>query len=350
MAISFVDSAIPSANPTTSYTVTIPAGTQTDDILILSNTNRDADTDPAVTDNDTGGNAWAKVGGTGCGTVWWKRATSGTASKTITAGSQTGSCSGVLKVYRGCRLGTPYENVTSEANASGNESHAAITPTRDGCMVVLCIANDSNDLATTTHAATNPSTLSLIEKLSTGGSDCSNGQAHGIQTGSAGSTGTLSWAQVDGASVSVVFDLMPALTMTAVAGSYATTGNVTGLLFNRKAVTEAGSYSLTGNDATLSHTTGSTYTLLAAGGSYSQSGQAQALLFNRLLTAATGSYATTGFATGLFFNRRLIPDAGVYAYTGFAADLVYSGGGGGGGPAQHGPHNLRFRRGLRRGM
>ena len=327
MAITMEGSATPTGNPTTSYTIGIPSNVLTDDILILSNTNRDADTDPAVTDNDTGGNTWAKVGGLRCLTVWWKRATSGTASKTITAGSQTGSCSGVLKVYRGCRLGTPYENVTTEDNASGDESHAAITPTRDGCMVVLCNSNDTNDNAVTTHTATNPATLSMVEKLSTGGLDCSNCQAHGLQTGSAGSTGTLNWSQAtNGQAPSLAMDLIPALSMTASAGSYNYTGNATGLLFNRLIAAVSGVYSYTGNAATLTWTTGSTYTLVAASGAYVQSGNAQALLFNRLITAAAGSYTYTGFAAGLLFNRRLAPDVGNYALTGYSATLTYSGG------------------------
>jgi hypothetical protein len=52
-----------STNPTTTFTITIPSGTLTDDVLFVGVTSRDHTSGtgyPTVTDNDTGGNAWAK--------------------------------------------------------------------------------------------------------------------------------------------------------------------------------------------------------------------------------------------------------------------------------------------------
>ncbi len=212
MAITHIGTVVDSSNATTTFPLTIPAATEANDVLILSVTNRDAATDPTVTDNDTGGNTWAKVGGGATGlTVWWKRATSATAGKVVTAAALTGSSAGVLSVYRGVSLTTtPYENVTTESNISGNETHAAITPTVNGAWVFLCIANRTDDIATATQAATSPAVLTERgESLSTGGSDCSNTLCSAEQS-TAGTTGAITWAQTDAASISCVFNLIPA--------------------------------------------------------------------------------------------------------------------------------------------
>lgn len=92
--ISYIASAVPAGNPTTSYTVVIPASTQADDILVLTNVHK-ADANGTVTDDDTGGNTWALIGpriaqGAASTAAWWKRATSGTASKTVTVSGLTG--------------------------------------------------------------------------------------------------------------------------------------------------------------------------------------------------------------------------------------------------------------------
>lgn len=93
MAISHIETTLPAGNPTTSFTVTISASTLTNDLLFLTVIHK-ATTNPTVTDNDTGGNTWVLLeainDGTRSYTVWWKRATSGTASKTVTVGSLTG--------------------------------------------------------------------------------------------------------------------------------------------------------------------------------------------------------------------------------------------------------------------
>lgn len=89
MAITVGTSTVTSGATTTSFTLVINSGVVAGDILVLCATNRDATADPTVTDDDSGGNTWTKLSNqnadtNGAGTVWWKRATSGTASKTIT--------------------------------------------------------------------------------------------------------------------------------------------------------------------------------------------------------------------------------------------------------------------------
>ena len=200
---------MPGGNPTTSFTVTIPSSTLTDDVLFLTVTNRGSTADPTVTDDDTGGNAWAKVNaGLHNGSLWWKRATSGTASKTVTVSGLTNSSAGVLKVFSGALLtGNPYSNVSTEDNASANETHAGFTPDEADEMICAAIANYSNDLAVTALACTNPGVLSQVEKLSTGGSDCGSAFGHALQIGGPTATGNFTWAQTDRANTSITWGI-----------------------------------------------------------------------------------------------------------------------------------------------
>lgn len=79
----------------------------------------------------------------------------------------------MLSCYEGVlETGTPSENVGSEVNASGNETHAGTTPSANGSEVCLAVANLSNDLAVTSPSTTDPGALNTRgEKLSTGGTD-----------------------------------------------------------------------------------------------------------------------------------------------------------------------------------
>lgn len=201
-------------DPTTSCTVTIPASVATDDILIVCATNRNGTADLSVTDNDTGGNAWAllikQLGDTDnrSGQVWWKRATSGSASKTITISGATNSIAAGVAAFSGADTGaTPYEAQAGEKNASADETQTAITVSADS-MVCLAIFNILNDLTPSTFAATDPATLTQsFNALSAGGSDCGANLSYGLKTGGAGSTGNFTWAQTDNITCSVAFGI-----------------------------------------------------------------------------------------------------------------------------------------------
>src|SRR5687768_14735026 len=95
--------AVPVGNPTTGFSVTVPADVVADDLLFLVVTSRDSTGAGTlgVTDNDTGGNAWSKIGNSTDhkATLWYKRATSGSASKTVTVANCVGSAAGVLKAF-----------------------------------------------------------------------------------------------------------------------------------------------------------------------------------------------------------------------------------------------------------
>ncbi len=199
-------------NTTTSVGIVIPASTVANDIVIAAFTNGGSTADPSVSDNE-GAGSWAKVlsgndGGSNL-SVWWKRASGSTAGKTITASGFTNSCAGVCSVYPGALTsGNPYGGQTYQSNASGTESHAAITPTVDGSMVFLVVGNQP-DIAIATQAATSPAVLlERAEHLSTGGLDSSVALASEVQV-TAGSTGALTWAQTNQATMSIAFYLTP---------------------------------------------------------------------------------------------------------------------------------------------
>lgn len=338
MAATFVSSAVPSGNPTTSFTITIPT-VAVDDILILAATNKAATADPTVTDNDTGGNAWAKVisgnNGTGNLSVWWKRATSATSAKTITASGFTNSCSGVLHVWRGCsKASTPYASATYETNASANESHAGFTPALDGCPVFLAVGNATNDIAVTNMACTSPGTLAhFAEKLSTGGTDCSCALGSDDQV-TAGATGNFTWSQTDAASMSITFYLRPLVEMNAEPGSYTITGSGATLLATRVMNAEPGSYVITGVDAALSkgfqvNIEPGTYTITgfeatlqqtkvmnAEPGVYTISGADATLAKGFLVNLEPGAYSITGFDITAISAKLMNAEPGIYAVTG----------------------------------
>ncbi len=218
MAVAHRASATPTGNPTTSFTVTIPASVLTDDDLYVFVCSRDhtaATAYPTVTDNDTGGNTWTRIAESTDrkATLWRKKATSGSASKTVTVSGCVGSASGGISAYSGGASGDPTTNIAVEDNASGDESHAGFTPSFADSMICLAVFNTGNDNAVTVLACTNPGTLEpeRFEKLSTGGSDCATIHGSALQSGGPTATGSFTWAQTNGTTKSIVFAIKPAL-------------------------------------------------------------------------------------------------------------------------------------------
>jgi hypothetical protein len=217
-----------SGNTTTSLTLVIPASTVANDVVFASFTNGGATADPSVADNE-GAGTWVKVvsgnNGTSNLSTWWKRASGATAGKTITGSGFTNSCTGGASVYSGAKLtGDPFGGATYESNISGNETHAAITPTINGSMVCLTVGQ-APDLAHDTQAATSPAVLiERFDHLSTGGLDSACGHASEVQV-TAGSTGALTWAQTNAATMSIAWYIIPEV---AVVGGSRTTKNTRG--------------------------------------------------------------------------------------------------------------------------
>ena len=357
MAITLITSGAvaTSGNQTTGFTLTIPSGTQAGDIIIVAVTNRNATANPSVADNDAGGNTYqailARNNGTANASAWWKRATSGTASKTLTISGCTGSASGGMAVYRGCSIGAaPYEGATGETNASGNVTHAAITPTRNGSLVCLDVHNATNDLASAGQAATSPATLTeRFDSLSTGGSDCQCSHASAVQT-TAGTTGSVGWTQTAAASQSIVFDIMAALdavnaspnqtfSLTGIAANliralqlnatpnqtFAFTGNAANLVHGYAMVAEPTSFMLTGNAAgltracQLSASPQQTFTL---------AGIDAALRAGRTITSEQAQFLLAGIDTVLIYTpsegATLTAEAGAFTMTGNDIECLYT--------------------------
>jgi hypothetical protein len=236
MAIALRGSAaVPTGNPTTSFTVAIDAAVVTDDVLFLVVTSRDSTGAGtlAVTDNDTGGNAWTKIGNSTDhkATLWYKRATSGTASKTVTVANAVGSASGVLKAFSGAsKVAAPYGDIVVETNASADETHAGFTPSGTGSMVCCSVHNYANDNAVTNLSFATLGATTATEKQSTGGSDCATIFGHVLQSAGPTATGDLTWTQTDGTTYSITWTIMPEVAIAAPAGSVAVSGQVPALL------------------------------------------------------------------------------------------------------------------------
>lgn len=216
VAVTPVTSAAATGNPTTSFTVTLPAvATQAGDILVLEYGHRgtgDATlggtyTGPAFTekhDQQFASSAFS-------GKTLYSRATGDHQGQTITGSGLTNSCAAIVTVYRGALAsGDPLADATivGEQNASGDETQAEITTATDGAWVVLVVAN-SPDVGVSTQACTSPGTLTeRAEKQSTGGTDFSISHAS-AEKATAGATGAFTWAQINGASGSWAYAIQP---------------------------------------------------------------------------------------------------------------------------------------------
>lgn len=259
MAIALRGSAVvPTGNPTTGFSVTIPSSVLAGDLLFLPLTSRDSTGAGtlSVTDNDTGGNTWTKIANSTDhkATLWYKRATSATASKSVTVANAVGSTSGVLKCFSGGDSGaTPYTNIAIESNASGNETHAGFTPANADSMVCCSVHNYDNDNAVTSLSFATLGATTATEKTSSGGSDCGCIFGHVLQAGAAAATGNLTWAQTDGNTYSITWAIKPAaaLSLALAQGTFALTGQAVGLRWNRNLAANQGSFALTGHAVTL---------------------------------------------------------------------------------------------------
>ena len=85
----------------------------------------------------------------------------------------------------------------------------------------------------------------------------------------------------------------------------------------------AGSYTLTGQAATFTHTSASAYVLTASAGSYTLTGKAATLAKNSALSASAGSYSLTGKSATLLKNSALSANTGSYTLTGQDATFTY---------------------------
>ena len=214
MAISFVSNALGGTTTTTSFSITLPA-TQVDDLIVLEYTHRG--TPDATLGGTYSGPAFTEkhdqqyATSTFSGKTLYSRATGNHSGQTVTGSGLTNSCAAIVTVYRGAlKSGDPLADATvvGEQNAAANETQAQITTATHRAWVVLVVAN-APDVAVTAQTCTSPGTLpARAEVLSTGGLDTSIAHASAEKT-IAGATGSLTWAQTDGASGSWAYAIKP---------------------------------------------------------------------------------------------------------------------------------------------
>lgn len=115
-------------------------------------------------------------------------------------------------------------------------------------------------------------------------------------------------------------------TLAADSGSFALAGQDATPTFSRVLSAASGSYALAGQGATLTYTpiSGATYTLAAASGSFALAGQGAVLLQNRSLAADSGSFALTGQDATLARGYMMPAQSGDYSVAGQDAALIAS--------------------------
>jgi hypothetical protein len=218
MTISERSSVSGSADPTTTFTIAIPATVVTNDVLVVNATSKNHNSSTATatcTDTDSAGNAYTLVQTDAArkAYAWVKRATSATAGKTITVAGLDNSGGGGLVVYPGVSsTGTPYTNAGYEDNVLGNEAHAGFTPTNANSMLHFSIHNVSSTSTTASVACTTPGALTqrYQHTSSAGGQGgCATAAWSVAQSGGPTSTGTFTWSQSDATTKSIRFALVP---------------------------------------------------------------------------------------------------------------------------------------------
>lgn len=303
-----------SVNPTTTFAATIPASVVANDVLFVAVTSRDhlvGTALPTCVDTDSGGNTWTRIGGSTDrkAHIFWKRATSATASKVITVAGCVGSCSGGVSCYSGAILtGDPFTDFLTETNASGDESNATFTPTNANSFVCLTVHNYANDNAITAVTCTDPGALATrFEKLSTGGSDCACIFASGgPQAGGPTATGAISWTQAtNGVSYSIRFAIKPqvgtAYTLTADSASFVITGNAAAVRAAKKLAGASTSFAITPTSPVLRKAN----KVLAAAASFLLSANLVGLAVDRDLVSSPATFTHTPNVVGLRVDRIL---------------------------------------------
>ena len=214
MAVAHVASAtFNESGATTTGTITIPASVAAGHDLYVMTMDR-GHTTLTCTDDDTGGNTWLLIGreSTENLNLFWKKATSSTASKTVTIAGSTDSITGGLSAFSGgWAAGNPTTNLVFESNVSGNEIHAGFTPVKAGSMICFGVGHFSVANAVTLMTCTDPGSLEpeLWERTSTGGNDTYAIFAAALQSAGPTATGSFTWAQTNAATRSVVFAVRP---------------------------------------------------------------------------------------------------------------------------------------------
>lgn len=287
--------------------------------------------------------------------VSWKRmgSTPDTAFTLPSTGNNQDAQSYTVQVFRGVDPTTPFDGVTP-VTASGTGTTRAnpgqITPNTAGAWIVVC----SGGAAAAASAYTYSGLTAVLSRADADTNDSVVGSGYysswssGAYDPAASTTGdataTSSWAaytlalkpepnaytltaqagsySLTGQSATITRNRA----LTASAGSYAVTGQSATLVKGRVLTAQAGSYSLTGQSANIDYAAVTGYTLTAQAGSYSLTGQSAGINVGKVLAAQAGSYSLTGQSADVAIGRVLTAQAGSYTIAGQAATIDYSGG------------------------
>jgi len=196
MAIpSHVQSVNGSTTATTSDTIVIPT-VLVDDFMMVCCTNKGATASPTVTDDDVGGNAWARLDNSqnNGASVWFKRATAGTSGKTITAAGFTTACTVGLSVWRDVPSNIP-ESVRVTQLASGEESVTGVTPGNSNSLVAFF--NHNRNINSPTNTLAGAICGAFDTRVDVRNAVNVNSMFMGSKIVS-GPTGDISWSQTNG--------------------------------------------------------------------------------------------------------------------------------------------------------
>ena len=316
----------------TSLTLNKPVGTvQGDYILVMAGDDRN-NTTSAGYDLLTGGSTWLEHwdeshANVDCSTVCQGKIAGASEPSTYTLNFAAGENAAEMWAWTGRLTGvdgtTPVDVVgTPEREASSNPDHSGITTTVDDCLIVAAFSFDGGDAHPSSVAG--PFTEQAELSSGTGNQDASGGIATKEQA-TAGATGACTWTTDSsdgnwGCMLAIAGAAGGSTTLVADSGSYTWTGQDATLLTDRLISAESGSYSWSGQDAGLL----TDHLIPAESGSYAWSGQDASLITDRLISAESGSYAWSGQDAELIKSTVLTAESGSYNWTGQDATLSVS--------------------------
>lgn len=209
-------------------------------------------------------------------------------------------------------------------NATGaGTGNATTTINSSGTDLLLAIDTQDVDIPTTISGYTSLGSAVVLGSLYEEGSRIQQCNSPGTSTTTVTGTGTV-YAAV--AAISLKYGVPTSgYTLTAQGGSYTVTGSSVGLRRSKYMYASGGTYSLTGQQATITWTAGAVnYAFTLLGGTYALTGSNAVVSRNRKLTSIGGSYSLVGANATLLRSKRLVSSGGSYAYTGQSATLKRS--------------------------
>lgn len=218
MSVSYVSSSIfTKGSESTIGRLLIPSSTLSGHdlyVLVGSDGHTTSVAYPTVTDNDSGGNVFALQGEVPArkGLLFWKKATSASASKLVTVAGMVDVGVGGLSVYSGAlETGNPTTDVAGETNNAGSPSHTSFIPDYANSMICLGVFNYFSNGSVDAMACTNPGTLEperfQYRNQAAGQAMVIHGSS--LQLSALGNTGTFTWTQSVETSRSIAWAIRP---------------------------------------------------------------------------------------------------------------------------------------------